>query len=220
MQGATRFKSFRGSLPLVLVTLACLAIGLWAYPRLPDKVPTHWNWRGEIDGWSGKTFAVFFLPALILALIGLFGLLPALDPFKQNYERFAGAYSVIRAVIVLFFNAVYLVSILAGLGYLIDTSLVVRLGISLMFIALGDQMGRLKQNWFIGIRVPWTLASEENWRRTHRWGGRTIVLGGALSLLALPFNTPVAAAIHFGLVIGGIVAPVVYSYVLFRQGVR
>ena len=218
MQDATRFRFFRGTLPLVLVTLICLAIGLWAYPGLPDRVPTHWNARGEVDGWSGRTFGVFFLPALTLAMIGLFAWLPAAD--KHFYESFAGAYGFIRAIIVVFFNAIYLVSIFAALGYIVNTSFIVRLGLPLLFIALGDQMGRVKRNWFVGIRVPWTLASDENWRRTHRWGAKSMVLCGALSLLTLPFKAPAAAMLQFGLIMAGVIAPVAYSYLLFRRGVR
>ncbi len=214
------FHPFRGALPLVILTLACLAVGIWAYPRLPDRVPSHWNWRGEVDGWSSRTFGVFFLPVLCLAMIGLFGWLPNADPFKRNYERFAGAYGLIRAIIVLFFMALYLLTLFAGLGYIVNVSFAIRLWLSLMMIVLGDQIGRVKRNWFVGIRVPWTMASDENWRRTHRWGAKSMVLCGVLSLLTLPFGTPAAATIHFALVMAGALAPVAYSYILFRQGAK
>ncbi|MGE5483777.1 MAG: SdpI family protein [Ignavibacteriales bacterium] len=212
-------RVLRPSPLLIIVTLACLAVGIWAYPRLPDRVPTHWNFRGEVDGWSSKTFGVFGFPAMALGFYLLFEVLPSLDPHKKKYEQFAGSYSMIRAALVLFMDGIYLITLMAGLGYAVNIGLLVRLGVSLLFVFLGDRMGKIKQNWFVGFRTPWTLASQENWRRTHRFGAKTMVAGGLLSLLTLPFDGPAAAGVFFAFVMAGAILPVGYSYLLFRKGI-
>lgn len=213
-----RNKVLKESYVLIFLTLACLAFGIWMYPQLPDRAPTHWNIRGEVDGWSGKTFAVFFFPVLSLAMYAMFNLLPSMDPNKAKYQQFAGAYAMVRAFLVLFMDAVYVLSLVAARGYPVNTDTFVRLGISLLFIGLGDQMGRVKQNWFVGIRTPWTLSSEENWRKTHRFGARTMVIAGILSLILVPFKGAAAVA-SFVLIIAGAMIPMAYSYVLFRKGI-
>ncbi len=212
-------RVLRPSPVLIIVTLACLAVGIWAYPRLPDRVPTHWNIRGEVDGWSSAAFAVFFFPAMALAMYALFDILPSLDPNKKRYEQFAGSYSVIRSGIVLFMDGIYLLTLMAGIGYSVNIGVFVKVGVSLLFILIGDRMGKIKQNWFLGIRVPWTLASEENWRRTHRFAARTMVAGASLSLLIAPFDNPLASGAFFALVMAGAILPVAYSYLLFRKGI-
>ncbi|MCR4399024.1 MAG: DUF1648 domain-containing protein [Firmicutes bacterium] len=212
-------RVLRESPVLILITLACLAAGVWAYPRLPDRLPTHWNIRGEVDGYSSKAFAVFFFPFMALGMYVLFNVLPSLDPHAARYRQFAGSYSLLRSLIVLFLDGLYLVTIGYGLGFRLDIGLVVRLAISLLIVALGDQMGRVKQNWFVGFKTPWTLSSEENWRRTHRFGAKTMVVGGLLSLLMVPFKPPAFAVASFLAIIAGSLAPVFYSYVLFRRGV-
>ncbi|MGB9867019.1 MAG: SdpI family protein [Bacillota bacterium] len=210
-------KPTKADLLLVGVTLVCFVAGLWAYPRLPHKVPTHWNFRGEVDGWSSKQFGVFFFPALTLAMYVLFLYLPLLDPKRASYEKFQGAYRLIVSSVIMFMNGMYLITILAGLGYMVDVGVLVRLGVSLLFIVIGDQLARVKPNWFVGIRTPWTLSSEDNWRKTHRFGAKTMVLGGLLPLLTLPFRGAAAATIYFVLVMGGALVPVLYSYMLFRS---
>ncbi len=212
-------RVLRASPLLIIITLACFVFGIWAYPGLPGMVPTHWNVRGEVDGWSSKTFAVFFFPAMALGFYFLFDVLPSLDPNKHRYEQFAGSYSLIRSAMVLFMDGIYLTTIIAGLGRSLNIGLIVRLAVSLLIIALGDQMGKVKQNWFVGFRTPWTLSSQENWRRTHRFGAKTMVAGGLLSLATLPFDGPVAAGVYFALILLGALLPGGYSYLLFKKGI-
>lgn len=207
----------RANTVLVVVTLLCLGVGVWAYPKMPDRVPTHWNFRGEVDGYSSRSFAVFFFPALTLAMYALFLYLPHLDPRKASYKQFEGVYHLIMTAIIMFMNGIYLIIIMAGLGYVLNVGVLVRLAVSLMFVVIGDQLGRVKPNWFVGIKTPWTLSDEENWRRTHRFGAKTMVLGGVLSLVTLPFSGPAAAVLYFVLIMGGVLAPALYSYVLFRK---
>ncbi|HHV79165.1 MAG TPA: DUF1648 domain-containing protein [Firmicutes bacterium] len=207
----------RGNVLPVAITLMCLAFGIWAYPRMAERVPTHWNFRGEVDGYSGKTFAVFFFPALTLALYALFLYLPEIDPRKASYKQFEGTYRLITTAIIMFMNGIYLIIIMAGLGYLLNVGVLVRLGISLIVLLIGDQLTKVRPNWFLGIRTPWTLSDEENWRKTHQFGSKTMVLGAILSLATLPFHVPLAAVMHIGLIMAAALMPVLYSYILFRK---
>jgi len=210
-------KTVRGNAVLVAVTLLCFAFGVWAYPKMADRVPTHWNFRGEVDGYSSKTFAVFFFPALTMAMYALFLYLPAIDPKRASYKQFEGVYRLIIAAVILFMNGVYLITVMAGLGYAVKVDVLVRLTVSLLIIVIGDQLGRVKPNWFVGIRTPWTMSDEDNWRRTHRFGSKTMVLGGVLSLATIPFKSQVAAVLGFAFILVGALVPVLYSYLLFKR---
>ena len=141
------------------------AIGFYNTSCLPDKLPTHWNAQGEIDGYSSKNFVLFFYPAITLFLYLLLIFLPAIDPLRKNYEKFKTPYYFIRLILVIFFAALFFVSIAAGYGLKWDIKYLIIPLISLMFITFGIFMPKIKQNWFVGIKTPWTLGSKEVWEK-------------------------------------------------------
>ncbi len=169
----------------LLIALSVL-IGVFAYPYLPDQMPMHWNIHGEVDGYWDKQYAAFFPPLLMIVLMALFIFMPRIDPKKENYKKFSSSYTIFITIMNVFFLLLQSMTISYGLGVNIDISLVVNLGIGLLFIVLGNYLPRIKHNYFIGIRTPWTLANEKTWRKTHQLSGKLFVMAGIL-LVAISF---------------------------------
>ncbi|HHY78196.1 MAG TPA: SdpI family protein [Clostridiales bacterium] len=208
--------NLKRELPLILIIILSFAISIYFYPMMPDRVPTHWNFRGEIDGYSGKFSGTFMMPIMSLIMYGLFLVLPVLDPKKNNYERFKSTYVFFRYLFHIFFLGMQTMIILAALGYKVDISRWVMFSISLLFMLMGNVMGRVKHNYFVGIRTPWTLASEEVWVKTHRMAAILWTVGGfigaVLSLLKIGLAWILVTIAFIPTLI-----PVVYSYLLFNK---
>lgn len=203
-------------LPIVLIIIVA-AIGFYLYPQLPDLVPSHWGINGEIDGWMSSTFAVYFFPGLILFLYLLLSFLPLMDPLKTNIEMFSHSYFWFKTVLVLFLSSLYLVTLYAGLGYEVNVGRFVTLGVAVLFAMIGYIMPRIKKNYTIGIRLPWTLHSETVWTKTHKFGGKLFVALAVLIAAAafLPgFYTFVTLLAGIVLMLAALVA---YSYMEYRK---
>jgi uncharacterized membrane protein len=200
----------------VLIALMLL-LALWAYPRLPAQIPSHWNMEGEVNGWSGR-WVVFLPPLMGLVLLVLMPLLRRIDPRREHYARFEPTFWLVINVIVAFMFVPHVLTIGTALGWPLPAGDRMMIGgVGLLFILLGNYMPRMKSNWWMGIRTPWTLSSESVWRSTHRLGGRTFVLGGVLMLasLALPAQARVGALI--AAVVLSALVPAVWSYVAWRR---
>jgi len=176
-------KTFlRQEWPLLLIVLTPLAAAIFIYPAMPDVVPTHWNAQGQVDGMSGRAFGTFSLPVMNVGLYVLLLVSPKLDPKKENYAGFAGTYRLIRWLIHAFMAGTFGVTIAAALSYEVDVGRWIPATVAVMFIVLGATMSRVKFNYFVGIRVPWTLADEEVWNQTHRVAAKWMMAGGVLAL--------------------------------------
>lgn len=202
---------------ILVFILASLAAGLYFYPQLPDKIPSHWNIRGEVDGWSSKNFAVWFFPLLNMGLYFMMILLPKIDPRKANYTRFAGSYRIIRLVLIVFLTGIYCVTLISGLGYSIKVDIIVKVSVSFLILILGNYMGKFQHNYFVGIKTPWTLASEEVWRRTHRMAGPLWVSAGVLGIILSFIPSTWASITLFASFMVIAFIPMIYSYILYRQ---
>jgi uncharacterized membrane protein len=200
-------------LALILAMFVVAAVS-WSY--VPDRVPVHWNLQGEVDGYGGKFLGLLLVPLLTLGLYLLLLLLPRLDPGYVNYQSFAGAYNLIRVSLVVFEAALYGVLVLAALGQPLDVGALVTLGTGALLVVLGNVMGKIRPNWFVGVRTPWTLSSKLSWSKTHRLAGWVLMMLGPLVALTgilraewfLVFTLAVGAVSVAGLV--------VYSYLVYR----
>ena len=206
-------KNWKLLLITSLMLLVPIAMGLILWNKLPDQIPTHWNTAGEVDGWSSKPFAVFFLPGLLLAIQWLCVLATAADPKKQNHPG---------KVLHLVFWFVPILGIilstltyLAALGKEIRTEVIMPIFLGLVFTIIGNYLPKCKQNYTIGIKIPWTLNNEENWSKTHRFAGWIWTIGGIVMMLSAFFGTVWILA-GVGLIM--VLAPVIYSYILHRKG--
>lgn len=202
--------------PLLTVLVLLFLLGAYFYPQLPERVPSHWNIRGEVDGYSSKFFAAFGLPLMTLGIYLLMVWLPSLDPKKTNYSRFKGAYDIVRWAIIGIVALMHGIVLMAGMGYEVDAGKLVQPAVSLLLIVIGNQMGRFRHNYFVGIKTPWTLANEEVWRKTHRTAGPIWVAGGLIALLSTWLPAPYNFAVMMAVVVVISLVPTVYSYILFK----
>jgi len=212
--------NFKSELFSWIILFAVIILSVWAYPQLPERVSSHWNLQGEVDGWSSRKFHSLFFP--ILTIVMYFGLLlmPLLDPKKERYQEFIKTYNLIRHALLFVMGAIFFAATFFNLGYNINIGAIVGALVGALMIFLGNYFGKIKRNWFIGIRTPWTLSSENVWNKTHRFGGRLFMLWGLGMMCAPWLKGNLALIIIFSGLIFIILFIYVYSYLLFKQEKR
>ncbi|MCR4280405.1 MAG: SdpI family protein [Candidatus Komeilibacteria bacterium] len=203
-------------LPWALIIVSWLA-SFYFYANFPDQVATHWNFAGEPDNYSGAGFAAFFFPGLITLIYIMFLYLPKLDPKKDNYAGFATTYNIIKNLLIAFMVLLYFFTGLNGVGYDIAINIVVPPAIGLFFIIIGNFMGKIKSNWFMGIRTPWALSNETVWNKTQRFGGKMFVLAGIILLLTPWIAEDMFMNLFIPTLLIVVLAPIVYSYIVYKQ---
>ncbi len=210
--------SFKTEWPAWLLIAVAAVVSYYFYQNFPARVPTHWNFRGEVDGYSSSAFGAFFMPVIMAAMYVFFLILPYLDPRRERYSEFAPVYHLVKNLILVFMFILFILTGLAGLGYGVDISFYVPVMIGALFIALGLLMGKVKMNWFMGIRTPWTMSSEAVWIKTHRAAPFTMTVSGLMIAATVFTPSPVAKLTLFILAIAAVaVCLPVYSYILFRK---
>jgi uncharacterized membrane protein len=199
----------------ISLILAVFAFSTWMYPQLPDMVPSHWNSAGEIDGYMAKPWGVYLLPLITLVIYLMFFLLPVISPRGFRMEKFNNTVRLFQLAMVLFMGGISVTTLLAGRGDEIPVSNIVMSGVGLLFLVLGNYMGKLQKNFFIGIRTPWTLASDEVWGRTHRLGGWTFTAAGLFMVLGSFLG--MGPRVLIWVTAAAVLAPVLYSFLLYRR---
>jgi uncharacterized membrane protein len=198
-----------------LFIVAAVGVTAFLYPSLPDAVPSHWNIRGEVDGYLSKPWGVIILPLSAILVFVVMRLIPVISPKGYRTESFANVVHIFQVAMVGFMSIVAILVLLAasGVNVPMNESIFAMLGV--MFMVIGNYLGKTRKNFFLGIRTPWTLASDEVWGRTHRLAGRLFILQGLIMLSGVLFEIPIAVLI--GMVGVIVVVPVVYSYVVYRR---
>lgn len=200
------------------IALFPLIVTVFVFGRLPAEIPMHWNIYGEVNAWHPKFPWVFLMPVLGIVITVMATVLPKIDPKKENYARFKPQYFMIRLMLVVFFAVLHMVIISISLGAtFIKVDTIVKFMIGMLFLVLGNLMPKFKQNYFVGIKTPWTLANEVVWAKSHRHGGFVwFVMGFVMSVLAfLPGHR--SAIVYFTLIIIGSIEPIIYSWIQFRK---
>lgn len=200
---------------LILLILLGFIMGIYFYPSLPDKMPIHWDIHGQVNGYRSKLFGAFFNPLMGLGIYLLFVALPYIDPKRKNYENFATTYQLFKYVTVIFLFGIHTCTLLNATGVNINIPLFIQISISLLFILMGNVMGRIKHNYFVGIRTAWTLANEEVWRKTHRMAAPLWVAGGILNLIIALLGSGFYGFI--AIIIAVSIVPVIYSYIIYQK---
>ncbi len=174
----------RTHLTLVLIIpIACAIFGAAIYSRLPDPCPTHWNFRGEADKFGPPWQLAYGLPLVELGLAILLIALPWLGPFRANFDRFRVIYGRIAVTVMTGIAAINVVFTLKAAGHPIHIGAAFSIIFGLLLAVLGNWMGKIRRNLYVGIRTPWTIANDLVWERTHRIGGKFIVVGGLLTAI-------------------------------------
>jgi len=199
---------------LVFVATAFI-VAVVLYPSLPEQIPTHWNASGEVDGYMKKPGGVLIMPAMALITYVIMKVIPVISPKGFRTDKFSDVIAVLQVTLVGFMSIVAVLVLLEARGLNVRINEMIIAGTGLLFVIIGNYLGKVRKNFFIGIRTPWTLASDEVWNRTHRIGGKLFMLSGVIiwigALLGLPLTWTV------GVAVGLVLIPVVYSYFLYRR---
>lgn len=202
----------------VVFTVGAWLAALAAYPYLPERVPIHWNIRGEVDGYGSKQWAAFLTPGVMVALLALFRALPWLSPKSFTLDTFRGTYEFVVALmmgLMAYIQGLMLWSAWAGP---IDMGRALTAGICLFFMLTGNVLGKVRRNFFMGVRTPWTLASERVWIDTHRLAARLFVAAGLIGfIVCLAVGGPVAFTATFVLILVAAFVPAIYSLVHYKR---
>lgn len=195
-----------------IVTLLPVVLGLLLWKQLPDSITTHWGFDGTSNGWSSKPMAVFGIPLFLLVIHWFCALATSADPKNKNFNG-KPLQLVLWICPVMSLLCDFLIYA-AALNYELDPALIMPLFLGLLFMVIGNYLPKCQQNYTIGIKVPWTLNSQENWNRTHRFAGIGWVIGGALIALTCFLQSP---ALMIALILALTFLPIIYSYTYYLR---
>ena len=196
------------------VTILPVLIGIICWDRLPDVMATHFGMNNEANGFSSKAFAVFGLPLVLLAVLWVGAFVTAHDPKRQNISPKMFSLMLWIAPVISLVAAATIYPV--NLGYELDIAFFSELLLGLMFIIIGNYLPKARQNYTIGIRIPWTLANEENWNRTHRLAGYLWMICGILMIL-ISLTRFVPAEWLVGIFLIMVLVPCIYSFWLYAK---
>jgi uncharacterized membrane protein len=198
-----------------MTIVAALILTAIAYPHLPAVVATHWDIHGKVNGWAPKWMLFLFGPGFMALTVLLCAALPWLSPKKFEVDSFRATYLYIMLVLVALLGYCQILMVLSALGLMPNANRAILGGVCLLIALLGNVMGKVRRNFFVGVRTPWTLANEQVWHATHRFAAKTFVGGGLVGFLAVildgPDWVPTAAITTAAL------SPVIYSLVFYKQ---
>ena len=215
----TPSPSYRMTTVIALVIIGLqIAIAAATYPFLPPIVPTHWDAAGNVNGYMPKLLNAVFIPLLSIGLFLLLRFVSSISPRLSDQDPRAAQKIVglLLTGILLFMLIIQVVVFAIQLGVAINIVFVVNLAVSALFIFIGNYLGKVRRNFWIGIRTPWTLASDVVWERTHRLGGWLFVAAGVFGIV-----TTFIPSFRIWGVVGSIILVsmivVMYSYIVYRQ---
>lgn len=202
------------------IVLALLfGASLWAWGQVPAdaSIPVHWNAAGQADRYGGKFEGLMLLPLVTVGVVLLLALVPRIDPRRANIARSGKAYTAVWGGVLLLMLVLHLAILANVLGYAFNLSTVVIIAVGLLFLVIGNYMGKVRQNYMFGIRTPWTLSSPYAWNKTHRLGGRLLVLVGVLTLVSAIWSSTAAFIIMTASVLITVAVLCIYSYQMWKQ---
>ncbi len=203
-------------LAIIAALILTFLITIIMYPALPDQVISHWTAAGEPDGHMTKFWGLALIPLIMVLLVALFAVIPRIDPLRKSYEAFRNYYEGFVLLFVLFMLAIQLMIILWNTGYPVSPNLLLPVLTGILFIYIGFLLDHAEQNWFVGIRTPWTLSSKTVWKKTHELGGKLFKISGIVCFAGLLFPD---FAIWFILVpaLATALVTIVYSYFVYTR---
>ena len=202
------------------IVLISFILGIWLYQSrsisIPDTFASHWDAAGEVNGYMPKFWGLFLMPIISLIMLGLFVVLPKIDPLKKYIATFKTHYNTFILAIIAFLFYIHTLTIAWNLGIRYNMIAFLSPAFAVLFYYCGILIENSKRNWFIGIRTPWTMSSDKVWESTHKIGGKLFKAVGIISLIGLFFQE---IAIFF------VIVPIllvsiylfVYSYLEFKK---
>jgi uncharacterized membrane protein len=207
-------KNWKTLLITSIIILLPIAAGLILWDRLPEQVPMHWGPSGEVDGYGSRGMFVFILPVVMLAFHWLCMIVTSADPKKKNHTD--KTMTLVLWIIPVIEIMLSIITYMTVLGYGVRVEIIVPAFMGLLLVVIGNYLPKCKQTYSVGIKIPWTLNSEENWNKTHRFAGWLWTICGLVVMLTGFFG---GFWIFFGVVLLMVLAPCIYSYILHRKGI-
>ncbi len=201
--------------PLVVI-IAMFFIAFFLYPKMPQKMPVHWNFNGEIDGYGSRFTGLFLMPIIALAVFGIMTIIPYIAVYKKNIKAFYFYYFGFKVAFVLFMLILYIITLLPNFDININMNYLILPLLGGLIYFSGVLMQRSKRNFFIGIRTPWTLASDRVWKKTHELGAKGFKVIAVLMVLSV-FLGKYALFASVGALLLFVVYLIYYSYALFSK---
>ncbi len=197
-----------------IVTILPVLIGILCWNHLPDVMATHFGMNNEANGFSGKAFTVLGIPAILLAILWIGVFVTSHDPKRQNIspKMFSLVLWIVPVISLVAAATIYPIN----LGYELDITFFSELMVGLMLIIIGNYLPKTRQNYTLGIKIPWTLANEENWNRTHRFAGYLWMIGGIL-LIIICLTRFILPQWLVGILLIIVLVPCIYSYWLHAK---
>lgn len=202
---------------IAIITLLSFAIGFYLYPLLPAQIASHWGVDGEVNGYLSKSWGLFLMPFLIVFLSILFFWLPKIDPLKENVKAFQKYYNATIVGIIFFLFYIHLLTLAWNIGYVFDMGKMIVLPLAILWYGLGTALPHIKQNWFMGIRTPWTMANPKIWDETHLWSGKAFRYSAIISLIGLFLPSYLMFWFLIIPIMASAFGSVIYSYLLFKK---
>jgi len=201
-------------LPAWILILLSFGLNLYLYPRLPARVPTHWNFEGTIDAYSPKLYASLLMPSIMIIIYLLITFLPKYDPKGNKFINSEKTYFYIRLAFVVFFAIMNVIMMYASLGNEVRMNVVMPALIGILFVLIGIWMPKMEQNYFVGFRTPWALENEIVWKKTQRAGGIAFIICG---VCMLPISIWGSVWMLLTIIFATILIPFVYSYLEYKK---
>ena len=197
-----------------LAIIILFLVTTYLYPTLPDPMPSHWNAAGEVDGYMALPWGAYLLPLCTFGTWLLFLVTVKFSPQGFRLDKFMPVVGILQLATTGFMLTVSVLVLLASKGYPLDMNTIIGPAIGVMLIITGNYLSKLRKNFFMGIKTPWTLASDEVWDRTHRLGGKTFMVGGFLCLFQPLVNN---AWYMITVILIASLTPVVYSFIIYKK---
>lgn len=210
-----KFKLRKDSIISIVASILILIIfNILFYDKMPAELPTHWNFHGEVDDYSSRFDAMVLTHGFLVVMNIFMCFMLDNDPRNKRQNNFVMTISKLAMPIIML--VVYVITIMAGLGRELNVSVIIPVFVGLLLIAIGNYLPKTKRNYTMGIKLPWTLNSDENWRRTHRLGGICFIIIGISLIVSVFLKSEIVFLV--ALILGGII-PAFYSYYLYTKGI-
>lgn len=196
---------------ILCLILASFLFGVFLYPYMPERMASHWGAKGNVNGYMPKLLGLFLMPVISVILFLAFIIIPRIDPLKGNIAKFRGYFDRFILLIFGFLLYLFILTILWNLGYRFNIIQLLAPSLGLIIYYAGVLTENAKQNWFIGVRTPWTLSSETVWNNTNRLAGKLFKAAGILAALGAIFPRYAIYVILIPVILAA-VYPFIYSY--------
>ena len=202
---------------LIIILIPYLFIAYF-WNKLPNEIATHFDMNGKPNDYSSKITGLILFPGINVLMYFVFIALPKIDPSRKNYGLFQDKFKIIRMLLHALLSFITFVTVFYSLGYEFNLSFVIYYGLLSFFLVMGNYMGNVRHNYFIGVRTPWTLANEHVWTKTHRFTAKLWVIGSLITMAVLPFlPKEICGTVFMIFTLTVSILPILYSYLEFKK---